>query len=112
MAGGKEQGLQTQVALGSNPAQHSLPVQPWVTHFTSLNLHFLFVYNLDSYVLPTFRVCPWSVFLFVVSGFRFLPFRTFTSSAVAIPFSLFHPRVGIELSPPLLIFLKKITHMV
>lgn len=38
MSGGKEQGCHNWAALGSNPAQHSLAMQSWATHFTSLSL--------------------------------------------------------------------------
>lgn len=39
MTGGKEQGLQNQEALGSDPAWDSLVAQFWVTHFSPLSLH-------------------------------------------------------------------------
>ena len=41
MAGGKEQGLQSLVALDSNPAPCLQAVPPWITHFASLSHHFL-----------------------------------------------------------------------
>lgn len=61
---------------------------------------------------PRFLCIPESVPLFVVPVLRFLLFGTFISSPVSVPFSLFHPRLGIELSPVLLISLRKITCMV
>lgn len=39
MAGGKEQRLQNQEALGSDPARDSLVVQFWVVHVSPRSLH-------------------------------------------------------------------------
>ena len=113
MAGGEEQGPQMQKALASHPAQPSLPVQPRGTHLTALSLRFLSccVTQMPAF-FPRFLYIPQRVLLFVVLVLRFLLFGTFISSPMSIPFSLFHPRVGIELSPILLISLRKITCLV